>query len=117
MLSGPPHSDSMSSSRCVVFLRRSSSFIFSAWTMVSFTTMCWSSRTSMTNSLLNSLSMLTMMDLIDASHSTRTPAREEEGGPGSVVGRVVRGGGDCEDFPRVVACYLPLMARGMLTVF
>lgn len=26
-------------------------------------------------------------------------------------------GGDCEDFPKVVACYLPLMARGMLTVF
>lgn len=71
----------MSSSRCVVFFRRSSSFCLSACTIVSLTTMCWSSRTSMTNSLWNSLSILTMIDLIDASHSTRTPVaceKEEE---------------------------------------
>lgn len=70
-----PHSDTISSSFPTVFFRRSSSLCLSFCTIVSFTTRCWSSRTSMTNSLLNSLSMLTMMDLIEASHSTRTPVK------------------------------------------
>lgn len=73
------HSDPDSSPPCcwVVSLRRSSSICLSFCSIVSLITTCSSSRSSMMYSWPLLVSMLTMMDLIDGSHSTRTPV---EGG-------------------------------------